>query len=46
VKSLEAELNRCLNDSDPLLREIARGSKRHLTPELENKKLPNSGQAE
>ena len=30
IKSLEGELNRCLNDSDPLLRETARAAKLHL----------------
>jgi len=30
MKSLEAELNRCLNDSDPLLRETARAAKVRL----------------
>ncbi|MFY9561217.1 MAG: Npt1/Npt2 family nucleotide transporter [Terriglobales bacterium] len=30
LKSLEGELNRCLNDSDPLLRETARAAKQRL----------------
>jgi len=30
MRSLEAELNRCLNDSDPLLRETARAAKLRL----------------
>jgi hypothetical protein len=30
MKSLEGELNRCLNDSDPLLRETARAAKQRL----------------
>ena len=30
IKSLEGELNRCLNDSDPLLRETARAAKQRL----------------
>jgi AAA family ATP:ADP antiporter len=30
LKSLEGELNRCLNDSDPLLRETARAAKHRL----------------
>lgn len=30
IKSLEGELNRCLNDPDPLLRETARASKERL----------------
>ncbi len=30
MKSLEGELNRCLNDSDPLLRETARAAKLRL----------------
>jgi AAA family ATP:ADP antiporter len=30
LKSLEGELNRCLNDSDPLLRETARTAKQRL----------------
>ncbi|HEV2729775.1 MAG TPA: Npt1/Npt2 family nucleotide transporter [Terriglobales bacterium] len=30
IKSLEGELNRCLNDSDPLLRETARAAKLRL----------------
>ena len=30
IKSLEGELNRCLNDSDPLLRETARAAMSRL----------------
>jgi hypothetical protein len=30
IKSLEGELNRCLNETDPLLRETARAAKLRL----------------
>ncbi|HEX3353120.1 MAG: Npt1/Npt2 family nucleotide transporter [Terriglobales bacterium] len=35
LKSLEGELNRCLNDSDPLLRETARAAKLRLEALIE-----------
>lgn len=36
MKSLEAELNRCMNDPDPLLRETARVAKQRLEELAEN----------
>ena len=34
LKFLESELNRCLNDSDPLLRETARAAKLRLEAQV------------
>jgi hypothetical protein len=41
MKSLEGELNRCLNDPDPLLRETARAAKQRLE-EFARDKAPSS----
>lgn len=39
IKSLEGELDRCLNDTDPLLRETARAAKLHLQENGHREKL-------